>query len=146
MPGGVVGADIIAGFPGETEEDFAESCRVADSGLMDYLHVFSYSDRPGTVAADLAEKVAPELIRERVTRLKQISAKRWRQAHHDQIGRCLEVISENRKADDGRFRAVADNYLRVRLPEGFSCGKKIVRVRPTVAFDEFADCEVIDQP
>jgi threonylcarbamoyladenosine tRNA methylthiotransferase MtaB len=144
VAGGIVGADVIVGFPGESDEDFQASCRVADSGLVDYLHVFSYSDRPGTEAALLSGKVAPKLIGERVQQLREISQHRWRLAHENQIGQVLEVISENKIADAGCFRAVGDNYLKVRLPVGFASGRAVVRVRPTVAHDDFADCELLD--
>ncbi len=143
VAGGTVGADVIVGFPSESDEDFEATCKVVDSGLVDYLHVFSYSDRPGTKAASLPDKVDSRLIRKRVEQLNEISKRRWRLAHERQIGQELEVISESKGADDGCFRAVADSYLRVRLPEGNSFGRAVVRVRPTIAHTDFADCELI---
>jgi threonylcarbamoyladenosine tRNA methylthiotransferase MtaB len=143
VAGAVVGADVIVGFPGETEEDFAEGLALADSGLLDYLHVFSYSDRPGTPAAELPDKVSPQVIRDRVERLKAVSGRRWRMAHEQSVGQTLDVICENRMADDGRYRAVADNYLRVRMPEGTTGGRRVYRVRLTRAAGDYAEAEII---
>lgn len=143
MAGSTIGADVIVGFPGETEADFSTGLALADSGLLDYLHVFSYSDRPGTPAAELPDKVNPEVIRERVNRLKAISRRRWRMAHQKSVGQILDVICENRLAEDGHYRAVADNYLRVRMPQQVSGGRVIYRVRLTQASDDFAEAELI---
>jgi threonylcarbamoyladenosine tRNA methylthiotransferase MtaB len=143
VAGAVVGADVIVGFPGETEEDFAAGLALADSGLLDYLHVFSYSDRPGTPAAELPDKVSPQVIRDRVERLKAVSGRRWRMAHEQSVGQTLDVICENRMADDGRYRAVADNYLRVRMPEGTTGGRRVYRVRLTRAAGDYAEAEII---
>ncbi len=59
----VIGADVIVGFPGETDEDFNLTRSVVESGLIDYLHVFSYSDRPGTLAAEMPDKISPDIIK-----------------------------------------------------------------------------------
>lgn len=61
----VTGADVIVGFPGETPADFDETCKVVESGLLDYLHVFSYSDRSGTPASQMKEKIDPMVVKER---------------------------------------------------------------------------------
>ena len=72
FPEAALGADVIVGFPGETEEEFQETLAfVADSPLT-YLHVFSYSDRPGTPAAAMKPKVQPEVIQERNARLRAL--------------------------------------------------------------------------
>lgn len=142
--GGVIGADIIVGFPGETEEDFSAGLVLADSGLLDYLHVFSYSDRPGTLAAELPDKVGPQVIRERVKRLKAVSRRRWQMAHERMTGQALDVICENRLAEDGCYRAVADNYLRVKMPPGVPGGRDIYRVRLTSAAIDHAEAELVE--
>ncbi len=143
LGGGIVGADIIVGFPGETESDFSAGLALADSGLLDYLHVFSYSDRPGTAAIELPDKVSPQIIRERAKRLKAISKRRWRLAHEQHVGQVLDVICENKLAEDGRYRAVADNYLRVRMPAGIPGGREIYKIRLTAAAADHAEAELI---
>ncbi|MFH1688285.1 MAG: tRNA (N(6)-L-threonylcarbamoyladenosine(37)-C(2))-methylthiotransferase MtaB [bacterium] len=144
VPGAVIGIDIIVGFPSETEEDFAASREVARSGLVDYLHVFSYSNRPGTVASELPEKIGSQTIRRRVKELQHISGELWADAHRRHEGLTLDVICENRQTDDGRYRAVADNYLKVRMPQATSGGRQIYRVQLTRAHADCADCEIAD--
>lgn len=144
IPGAIIGADVIVGFPSETDEDFAAGQEMATSGLVDYLHVFSYSDRPGTASADLQDKVSPQTIRQRVSQLRSISADLWDRAHLRHVGDTLDVICENRIAEDGRYRAVADNYLKVRMPESTTGGRGIYRVRLTNAHPDFADCQIVN--
>ncbi len=143
LPGAVIGADVIVGFPGETEDDFRDNCSAAESGLIDYLHVFSYSDRPGTPAAEMPDKVRPEVIRERVAVLKEISARRLQEARDREVGNILEVISEHKGTPGGDFLAVSDNYLRVKLSGSVAGGKNIVRVKVTAVRDDYLEGDVI---
>ena len=74
MPHASIGTDLIAGFPGETDEDFEANLRyLPDSGLS-HLHVFPYSDRPGTVASRMTGKVEGPIVRDRAARLRAIGA------------------------------------------------------------------------
>lgn len=142
-PDTVVGADVIVGFPGETDEDFMASCVLADSGLIDYLHVFSYSDRPGTRASELGEKVNPEVIKERNAILSEISNRRKRQMHDRQVGRILPVIPRHNKPTDGSpFIGVADNYVMVKLPDSYPGGRGIVDVKIVASGDDFVISEL----
>ncbi len=128
VPNTTIGADIIVGFPGETEDDFKCSVELAQSGLVDYLHVFSYSDRPQTDAADrTTDKIKPELIKARNVTLKKISDSLKLQANQRQVGETLEVISEHRSSTDGHLWGVSDNYIRALMPESFESSKQIVR-------------------
>jgi len=130
LPGTIIGADVIVGFPGETEEDFGQSRQLAMSGLIDYLHVFSYSDRPGTFAAEqMPEKIKPDVIRERNHILKRISDKLSLEANKRQIDETLEVISEHRKSTDGVLWAVSDNYIRSKMPDWYKSEKTIVKYK-----------------
>lgn len=130
-PETIVGADVIVGFPGETEEDFEKTKGVCESGLIDYLHVFSYSDRTGTTATKMGDKVNPEIIKERNTILTRISKRIRREAMQRQVGQTLGVISEYRKVKNRYHFGVSDNYMRVRLPDNFESGKQIVQVHIT---------------
>ncbi len=134
VPGTIIGADVIVGFPGETEEDFEQSRQVCKSGLIDYLHVFSYSDRPGTYAAEeLAEKVNPEVIKARNGVLTAISKNLRLKANQRQIGKVLQVISEHRTSTDNTLWAISDNYVRARMPDGYESSRRIVDFRVTAA-------------
>ncbi|HOP05810.1 MAG TPA: tRNA (N(6)-L-threonylcarbamoyladenosine(37)-C(2))-methylthiotransferase MtaB [candidate division Zixibacteria bacterium] len=143
-PGTVIGADVIVGFPGETEAEFEQAIELVERAGLNYLHVFSYSDRPGTAAAAMPDKTAPEEIRHRAKLLTALSRERLRLAHLDQVGDTLEVISEFKHRIDGRHLGISDNYLRVTLPSDLDSGKKIVKVRIESATPEHLLGSVID--
>lgn len=145
VPNMIIGADIIVGFPGETNEDFLESKSAAETDLIDYLHVFSYSDRPGTVARDIPDKVISVDIKERNAILTRISNRNKRAAHDRMVGETLDVISEFSPTKQRFHCGVADNYVRVRLPEGTGGGKEIVRVRVVSASDHYVTGELIER-
>ena len=142
VPGTTVGADVIVGFPGEAEEHFAQTRRLCESGLVDYLHVFSYSDRPGTTAAGLPDKVNPEVIRNRQKLLSEVSYELTRRNLERQVGQALEVIAEHKGEPDGSHFAVSDNYLKVKLPSAQYRGREIVPVLVTRAREDFLEGEV----
>jgi threonylcarbamoyladenosine tRNA methylthiotransferase MtaB len=112
LPHASIGSDVIVGFPGERDADFAAT-RALLAGLpLTYVHVFPYSDRPGTVASRLAGKVAGDAIRRRGAELRADAAamaRQFRDAQSATTRRALVV-------DDGRS-AVTDNYLKVVLGE-----------------------------
>ena len=114
-PGLVFGADLIAGFPTETEAQFARSLDlVADCGLT-HLHVFPYSPRPGTPAARMP-MVAPEIVRERAARLREAGARALGIHLDAQVGRDLAVLAE--RGGTGR----AEDFSPVRLGYGIAPG------------------------
>jgi len=117
FPGAQITTDLIAGFPGETEAEFAQTCAFVDSLGLLRAHVFVYSPRPGTAAASLPGRVPAAAARARSRRLAEIvreSAGRIAQAH---IGRTVQVLCE---ADGAGF---AENGLEVRLPAGARVGE-----------------------
>jgi threonylcarbamoyladenosine tRNA methylthiotransferase MtaB len=112
MPHASIGSDLIVGFPGETDAQFEESVAVLRDLPLSHLHVFPYSDRPGTDASALHSKVDGPVIRERARRVREIGAemaRRFRSAQRGTTRRALVV-------DDG-WSAVTDNYVKVRLEQ-----------------------------
>lgn len=112
MPHASIGSDVIVGFPGETDADFEESASWIEQLPLTHLHVFPYSDRPGTDASALDGKVEGAAIRDRGQRMRAIGHEmsvRFRRAQAGTIRRALSV-------DDG-LSAVTDNFLKVRLAE-----------------------------
>ncbi|MFH2048081.1 MAG: tRNA (N(6)-L-threonylcarbamoyladenosine(37)-C(2))-methylthiotransferase MtaB [bacterium] len=142
-PHTVVGADVIVGFPGETEDDFTQTCQVCESGLVDYLHVFSYSDRTGTKASQMEGKVDSVEIKNRSQILNDLSDRLIRSSLKKQIGETLEVISEQKSDKAGSHFAVSDNYLKVKLPVSLETGKAIVKVKIEKADDDYLTGEII---
>ena len=143
QPNTIVGADVIVGFPGETEEDFWQTREIAESGLIDYLHVFSYSDRASTQAAEARDKIKPDVIKVRNAALTEISNRRRAESHRRQVGETLEVISEHRRPGRDKLYGISDNYIRVRLPLDFDGGRRTHRVRITSATPEYVAGEIL---
>jgi threonylcarbamoyladenosine tRNA methylthiotransferase MtaB len=113
LPHASIGSDVIAGFPGETDADFDQLTRYLEQSPLTHLHVFPYSDRPGTVASMLPHKVHGSVIKARAQRLREISrilADRFRAAQRGTVRPALTI-------EDGSV-AVTDNYLRVAVPPG----------------------------
>ena len=125
VPGIVIGGDVIVGFPGETDGDFERTVEITDSGLMDYLHVFTYSDRSGTRASEMADKCDARVVAERHRRLRKISKHRMCEALRREVGQTIRAISENVDSLTGRYLGVTDNYLKVLLPGGIGGDKSI---------------------
>jgi threonylcarbamoyladenosine tRNA methylthiotransferase MtaB len=113
IPHASIGSDIIVGFPGETDSDFACLAEYLEQSPLTHLHVFPYSDRPGTPAAALPNKVHGSIVRERANRLRSISQKLSSRFRQSQIG----TVSRALTLDDGSV-AVTGNYLKLRIPPG----------------------------
>jgi threonylcarbamoyladenosine tRNA methylthiotransferase MtaB len=113
IPHAAIGSDVIAGFPGETDDDFSELERYLESSPLTHVHVFPYSDRPGTRASMLDGKVSGPVVRRRGQRIREIGAglaARFRASQAGSIRRGLTL-------DDGTL-VVTDNYLKTRIPPG----------------------------
>lgn len=115
MPACGIGADVMVGFPGETEEDFGESLRFIESLPFTYLHIFPYSARPGTPAAEQAMQVDGRRRHERVREMKSLIAAKRERFLHCQIGQRLSAVLLH-KTLEGAPMALSSNYLQVLLP------------------------------
>lgn len=121
FPGAAVGADLITGFPGETEADHGQNLSLARSGLLSYLHVFPFSPRPGTPAASM-KALHPEVITGRAGELRQVSAEMRNRFRRSMIGSDGLILVEGRK-HAGRMVGLTDNYIPVAAPPGSVEGK-----------------------
>ena len=115
VPHAAIGSDVIAGFPGETDDEFAELGAYLESSPLTHLHVFPYSDRPGTVASSLPGKVHGSVIKARAQRLREISRRLSEDFRAAQRGSLRPALT----IEDGTV-AVTDNYFRVPAPAGHS--------------------------
>ncbi len=109
MPDCAVGADVMTGFPGETDEEFAESYAFIDSLPFTYLHVFTYSERPGTPAAESAAQVPAAVRKQRTHILRDLAANKSLAFRRSMLGKTLSVVT----LDNGT--ALSENYLKVKL-------------------------------
>jgi threonylcarbamoyladenosine tRNA methylthiotransferase MtaB len=96
VPNACLGTDVIVGFPGETEADFEDTLAIVARSGLDYVHAFSYSDRPGVPSTKLPGKVDPRIIKERIGRLIERSHGLWARFLDRQIGRTLEALTLER--------------------------------------------------
>ncbi len=113
-PDSTIGTDLIVGFPGETEEEFTSGREFIASIPVDHMHVFPYSDRPGTAASEMPDKVSPEIKTERGEKLRQLSERKWTEHLSGFVGRELSVLFESgRSRVKGVSAGTADNYIRV---------------------------------
>ena len=114
MPGAAIGADVMVGFPGETNELFEESRSFIEQLPFTYLHVFTYSSRPGTPSAAMPDQVPVHVARERNRVLRELAAEKNRAFRQSFVGKTLEVITLQ-AGGDRWTEALSDNYLKVKL-------------------------------
>src|SRR6266567_2892539 len=120
LPHAAIGADVITGFPGESEADHAATLTFIESRPFTYLHVFSFSKRPGTKAASLANEVPTATIKRRARELRALSEAKSATFRQSQIGRTLRVLTlRSGDVADGEHDditpALSSNYLKLRL-------------------------------
>jgi len=112
IPGTGIGCDVICGFPGETEDDFAATLELVMQLELPFVHAFPYSPRPGTPAADLKDNVPHRVKKERVAALTDVVEKNRIAFAQSFVGTTMVMALESRYDDEGRIVALADNYLR----------------------------------
>jgi threonylcarbamoyladenosine tRNA methylthiotransferase MtaB len=126
LPHASIGSDMIVGFPGETEEDFEANVGYLPTSPLTHLHVFPYSDRPGTEASAMREKVNGTAIRERGARLREIGSALTQRFRDAQVG----TVRPGLTLEDGTV-VVTDNYLKVRIEPGIARNTRVlVRIGP----------------
>jgi len=112
MPDAAIGADVMVGFPGETDQEFNESVAFIESMPLTYLHVFTYSERPGTKAAELANPVPMEVRRQRNQILQEVSMRKNLEFRRRLIGKRFPAVSISKHGV-----AMTTNFIRVELDQ-----------------------------
>src|SRR5579863_4062486 len=118
MPSAAIGADVMVGFPGETDAEFESTRGLIEDLPFTYLHVFTYSPRPGTPAAAMANQVPVHVARERNRILRELASEKKLAFMRSFVGKPLEAITLNVVGNDaeGEYtEALTDNYLKLRL-------------------------------
>ncbi|HJT69201.1 MAG TPA: radical SAM protein, partial [Terriglobales bacterium] len=116
MPTAAIGADVMVGFPGETEAEFAETRRMVEELPFTYLHVFTFSARPGTPAALMPNQVPVRVARERNRTLRELAAEKHASFTRSQVGQRLDAITLKHRDHESVTEALTDNYLKLKLP------------------------------
>ena len=133
MPHCCIGVDVIVGFPGETEEDFLESYRFIQELDVSYLHVFTYSERANTPAAEMAETVPVHIRRQRNEMLRILSEKKLRHFYKQHLGTRQVVLLEAKNLD-GKMTGFTENYIKIAVDYNENLVNQLVSVR----LDDFA--------
>lgn len=131
MPNAAYGADVMVGFPGESDHDFEQTRSFIDSLPFTYLHVFPFSRRPGTPADKMPNQVNGAVVRERARILRQLAAEKNRRFREQQVGRILDVVTLE-AAPDGASSgtaAISNNFLDVWIPGQRLPGNRTLQVR-----------------
>jgi threonylcarbamoyladenosine tRNA methylthiotransferase MtaB len=119
LPHAAIGADVITGFPGESEQDHTATLTFIEQRPFTYLHVFSYSARPGTRAASLPNHIAPNIIKRRARQLRALSEAKSTEFHTSQSGRTLSALTLRHSSgvpDSTEWTpGVTSNYLKLRI-------------------------------
>lgn len=121
LPHASIGSDMIVGFPGETDDDFARNLEYLPASPLTHLHVFPYSDRPGTVASRMSSKVAGSIVRQRGLELRRIGAQLSDRFRTSQRG----TVRPGLTIENGQT-VVTDNYLKLKVNPGMARNVRVL--------------------
>jgi threonylcarbamoyladenosine tRNA methylthiotransferase MtaB len=116
FPDAARGADVIVGFPGETDAEFDETLAFIERAPLTHLHIFSYSDRPSTAASTMKAKVSPEVIHERSLRLRALGERKGAAFRQDVRGTEQRALILRERSTDGHLVGLTGNYIEVPIP------------------------------
>ncbi|HFC00064.1 MAG TPA: hypothetical protein ENJ53_04595 [Phaeodactylibacter sp.] len=115
MPHCCIGVDVMVGFPDETDDDFLETYRFLESLDVSYFHVFTYSERPNTLAAEMENVVPMEKRRKRNEMLRALSEKKKQDFYKQYLGRYRDVLFEVHR-DENLMTGFTNNYIKIEAP------------------------------
>ena len=132
IPDAAIGVDTLIGFPGETEQAFENTLALIDGLPVAYLHVFPFSARPGTPAAEYKDQLPPDTIKDRCKRMRMLGVEKRARFYRRHINRTVEILVENKRdRTTGRLKGVTSNYIRVFIDGGDDFMNRLCRVRIT---------------
>jgi len=116
IPDASIGADVMVGFPGETDEDFRQTYNLIESSPLTYLHVFPYSSRPGTRAAEFSDQIPAHVSRFRAKSLRELIQRKNAYFRKQFISRVMDVLVLDDEVEDGCLPGISDNFIKIRVP------------------------------
>lgn len=128
MPDACIGVDVIVGFPGETDEHFLETYNFLSELDISYLHVFTYSERANTEAAEMPEVIPAKVRQKRSKMLRGLSVKKRRAFYESQIGKVKTVLFEYENKS-GFIQGFTENYVKVKTPFKEELVNSLVQVK-----------------
>jgi threonylcarbamoyladenosine tRNA methylthiotransferase MtaB len=124
MPTAAIGADVMVGFPGETDADFEQTRRMIEELPFTYLHVFTYSARPGTPAAEMRHQVPVQIARERNRVLRELAVEKRRLFMESFVGEKIDAITLRAEANSvDSTECLTDNYLKLNLVGSYEANR-----------------------
>ncbi|MCK9377212.1 MAG: tRNA (N(6)-L-threonylcarbamoyladenosine(37)-C(2))-methylthiotransferase MtaB [Syntrophobacterales bacterium] len=145
FPGAALGLDVLVGFPGESEADFAATRDLVAALPVTYLHVFPFSPRPGTPAA-LLPALPGRVVQERARLMRELGQKKKQKFLEAQLGQVREVLVEGPAPQTGWLQGLSDHYLRVIFPGPPAWRNRRVKVRLRVIKEELLLGEPVAEP
>jgi len=121
--------DILAGFPGETDKDFAETCELIRRSPLTYLHVFPFSAREGTDAYSMPDRIPPRVIHERARILREISQDKNLTFRRSFLRREVRALTLAKEEEMGESVVLTENYIHARIPALSLPPNRLVKVR-----------------
>ena len=129
LPDAAIGVDTLIGFPGETEKAFENTYNLIKKLPVNYLHVFPFSVRPGTRAADFTDKVPPEIIKDRCERMRRLGLDKRRDFYRKFVGKTMPLLIETKRdSATGLLKGISSNYLPVLIDGEDEFKNKIIEV------------------
>jgi threonylcarbamoyladenosine tRNA methylthiotransferase MtaB len=137
MPDAAIGADVMVGFPGETDELFEESRQFIEAMPFTYLHVFTYSERPGTPAAEMPGVVPIRVRKDRNRVLRELANDKNAAFRRSLLGREFTAVTL-----DPPGLALTDNYIKATLDMPYTANR-LVRLRPRALTDQGVSAQFV---
>ena len=130
IPDAAIGVDALIGFPGESDSAFENTYSLIKKLPISYLHVFPFSARPGTKAANLADKVDAGIIKDRCERMRILGNEKRMKFYQGFMGQVIPILIETeREASTNFLKGISSNYLPVLIDAGDNLKNKIVDVK-----------------
>jgi threonylcarbamoyladenosine tRNA methylthiotransferase MtaB len=130
LPEAAIGVDTLIGFPGETDAAFENTYALIKALPVSYLHVFPFSTRPGTPAADYPDKISPEVVKQRCERIRMLGDSKKVDFYTQFIGQKLDVLVETtRHRPTGLLKGLTSNYIPILIDASDDYKNKLVAVR-----------------
>jgi threonylcarbamoyladenosine tRNA methylthiotransferase MtaB len=129
LPDVGLGTDVLVGFPGETDQDFIETCDLLQSSPLSYLHVFPFSPREGTVAYSMPGRIPPQIMKRRLNAVLEISRSKNISFRLRFLGEVLPAITLSHEEELGTSLVLTGNYIHARVPGLSEPPNRLVNVR-----------------
>lgn len=142
IPYVAITTDVIVGFPGETEEEFEETYNFLKNIELAQMHIFKYSPRKGTKAADMQNQVSPQIKHERSEKLIQLNKENFKNFASKMIGKEFEVLFEQ-EIGENRYEGLTPNYLKTIVTSNEDICGKILKVKIVEVKDEYIEGNLV---